>query len=163
MSLEDRIAANTAALEANTKAVTELQGVWQQLVTNGKAAADNVAAGSGLKAGGKEVIPPAGKGKVKDVTTPPDGSDASTVSSGKGKDSPPAVERAVERADMSKAIVSLCAKHGRPKALEVLADFESNTGEGVATKGAEVKDEDIPAVFAAVTAALEAESDEGMG
>lgn len=144
------------ALTENTLAINSLRDVWQQLMEAGKAAQGNVAKGSGLTAGGKTVIPAAeigetlGTAATKKTAADQATSAAATASSKLEKESP-----AVTRAEMSVAIVSLAAKHGRPHALEVLAPF------GV-TAGRDVKDEDIAAVHAAATAALAADKTEDM-
>jgi hypothetical protein len=142
MSLEQSIQENTAA-------VLKLCEVWAALTAKGQAIEKAGTADKGLAAGGTVVKP------GKDAAAAGSKSGASTASSSKEKESPEKIvedKPALEYATVSKAIVSLAAKHGRPAALAVLEPF------GV-TSGKDLKPEQWAEALAAAETALEAEAE----
>lgn len=139
MSIEKLLADQTAALAANTAAITALTEVWGKLVVQGDKAVADSKAGKGVTAAGKSVVEPASS----------KGAAASTVSSKMANESQQTGKTdvgGITAEDISKLVVSTAAKLGRDPTLELLKPFG-------ATSGKTVKPEDYVEVKAALEAA----------
>lgn len=119
MSLEQAVAANTAAIE-------KLTAAWEKLAALGAKAADSAAAGKGVNAGGKPIVKGAetGTSGASTASSKPANESQQTGDAGAGVGG-------ITAEDVSKLVVSAAAKLGRPKTLELLAPFGATSGKTV--------------------------------